>query len=177
METMNPHGIRRPTPIPRKVETVVSVDLGKRLCGVAAWTLGGVLLRADTVEGGPGPLSMATAVRFWALWGADGAVTVPGFVIELPQNYRDFRVAHRDLDTLRAVGSDLDPFAAYTPHAWKGSVPKDVHRGRLLGALGPSERGGMEGWDHNAWDAVGIGLYFFGRTDRGGTPPALRGTP
>lgn len=156
------------SPIPPSVETVVSVDLGKRLCGVAAWTLDGELLRADTISGGPGPISMAAAVKFWSLWfGAE--VVVPGFVIELPQNYRGFRVAHKDLDALRLVGAELGAFAAYTPHVWKGSVPKDVHHRRVLGALGTKERALVGALDHNGLDAIGIGLYFFGRTNRGGT--------
>lgn len=66
---------------------------------------------------------------------------------------------------------------SHTPMSWKGSVPKDVHHGRiakhmLLGGT-PRER---EIWttfsefkkDHNVRDAIALNLFAIGRVKRGG---------
>jgi hypothetical protein len=57
------------------------------------------------------------------------------------------------------------------PHAWKGSVPKDVHNQRVLKTLTAEEvallprrpRSKKNPYDHNCIDAVGIGLWKLGR--------------
>jgi hypothetical protein len=140
---------------------VCTVDLGKHQCGAALWGPRGTLVRADTVA--------SYKVGEWV--GMLPPIFL-GYVYEKPQKYRRFRVAHPDLDALLLVAGLLDPLlAAYTPQAWKGNAPKSVHHRRLERALTTAERRIWDGLDHNARDAVGIGLYYSGRTQRGGLLP------
>jgi hypothetical protein len=114
-------------------------------------------------------------------------------VAEWPQKYPTCRAAHRDLEALYAVGREItktfdEPLTAKWPPAeWKGNVPKPAHRRRIAAALTDAEhaawvshlaerdgdflraRAWLAGEDsHDAWDAVGIGLYALGRVQRGG---------
>ncbi len=57
------------------------------------------------------------------------------------------------------------------PHAWKGSVNKEIHHARIWAKLTPAEqavvsqaaRGVAPSKRHNILDAVGIGLFGIGR--------------
>lgn len=50
----------------------------------------------------------------------------------------------------------------YTPQQWKSSVPKRVAHGRLKSRLTPTELASIEKRStHDAWDAIGIGAYYF----------------
>ena len=56
----------------------------------------------------------------------------------------------------------------YYPREWKAQVPKGVHHKRLQGVLSPAE---LELWstaNHDTRDAIGLGLYYLGRTAKGG---------
>lgn len=101
------------------------------------------------------------------------------WLLEAPQNYERFGVAHRDLDRLRAVlkAVEREVRAAggtarrIRPAAWKGNVPKAVHHARTKAALAPEEVAvaypkGV--YDHNVLDAVALGLFAVGRARRGG---------
>jgi hypothetical protein len=67
----------------------------------------------------------------------------------------------------------------YTPAEWKGQVDKPVHHGRVLATLTPAERASLptckvsktnpHGYDNNMLDAIGLGLFYTGRTGRGCT--------
>jgi hypothetical protein len=49
-----------------------------------------------------------------------------------------------------------------TPAVWKGSVPKEICQSRILKKLEPEELSVLDK-NHNAMDAVGIGLWKLGR--------------
>jgi hypothetical protein len=62
------------------------------------------------------------------------------------------------------------------PHRWKGNVPKDIHHRRVLAALHPLELLGPgmvidpdspTTYQPDAADAIGLGAWALGRTDRG----------
>ena len=107
------------------------------------------------------------------------------WVMERPMDYVGFGVAHKDLARLRRTLADLDAFARargdtveyVTPHQWKGNVPKPVHHRRALSTLGPGDLvvAGPDkaGYDHNACDALVLGLTRAGRVGRGGTKVTL----
>lgn len=149
------------------------IDPGKHRCGVA------VFISARLV---------------WAAWVASG--DVPGLVererpgtvlMENPKDYARFAVAHKDLDSLRAVLAVASKVARavgakvekVSPSAWKGNVPKPVHHKRVEQALDATERALMssfgavgsavyEAGGHNTWDAVALGMFGTKRLGRGG---------
>jgi hypothetical protein len=51
-------------------------------------------------------------------------------------------------------------FTPVTPKEWKGQLPKDVVKRRLVKKFGP---GATREWERDMWDAVGIGLWKLGR--------------
>jgi hypothetical protein len=57
----------------------------------------------------------------------------------------------------------VDVVRLVTPAEWKGSVPKDICHSRIEDVLGPDEKMPE---NHNARDAVGIGLFELGRYKR-----------
>jgi len=91
------------------------------------------------------------------------------------------------------VGAFRAPVVEYSPSGWKASTKKPLHHKRLWRVMLPSERALFpeDTWDviehacagyartgkvtkyshewHNTLDAVGIGLFHFGRTGRGGS--------
>lgn len=108
----------------------------------------------------------------------DGAFTRDA-VIERPQVYsqRLMKGDPNDLITLAIqVGQykeRLEARGAYVtlvkPHAWKGTMPKDVCNRRVLGRLAAPEMDVLEAIaaptskKHNVIDAIGIGLWKLGR--------------
>lgn len=101
------------------------------------------------------------------------------WLLEAPQNYERFGVAHRDLDRLRAVLKAVEREARAAggtarrirPATWKGNVPKAVHHARTEAALAPEEVAvayPKGAYDHNVLDAVALGLFAVGRARRGG---------
>lgn len=105
------------------------------------------------------------------------------WVLEKPRRYDRFSVAHKDLDGLdvklagcrRLARGRGDSLEDVRPMEWKANVPKHIHHARLLRVLGKAEAsmlGGTPGaamnYDHDVYDAVGIGLTKLDRVGRGG---------
>jgi hypothetical protein len=105
------------------------------------------------------------------------------WVLEKPRKYDRFSVAHKDLDGLdrklagcrKVARKRGDSTEDTRPMEWKGNVPKHIHHGRLLRALGRGEASMLDGkpgaamnYDHDVYDAVGIGLTKLDRVGRGG---------
>ncbi len=93
-------------------------------------------------------------------------------VMEKPENYIGNN-KKKSLQGLFDLCSMVDQYIGvhkfYHPKAWKGQVPKPAHHRRLQRVLSESELLLWSTADHNAKDAIGIGLYHLGRTKRGGT--------
>lgn len=51
-------------------------------------------------------------------------------------------------------------FTPVTPKDWKGQLPKEVVKRRLVKRYGP---GATREWEKDVWDAVGIGLWKMGK--------------
>lgn len=99
-------------------------------------------------------------------------------VVEIPQVYPQ-RLQKGDPNDLISValvaGVAAAVFLPYCtprfvkPHAWKGTVPKDIHNRRIEAALDENERKvllastKLKSKRHNVTDAVGLGLWKLGR--------------
>ncbi len=97
-------------------------------------------------------------------------------IVEVPQVYQA-RLLKGDPNDLVSValvaGATLQLPAlirlAVSPHQWKGNVPKEVTRSRVLFGISPAERllisesGVAPSLQHNIYDAVGIGLWYLRR--------------
>lgn len=97
-------------------------------------------------------------------------------VIEQPQWRPRDRVDINDLIKLALKTGELRHYyrshahvVLVVPTTWKGSVPKGIHNERVLRALTPAElarvprRPRARTPDHNAVDAIGLGLWKLGR--------------
>ncbi len=115
-------------------------------------------------------------------------------VLEWPQIYREKKQTKRDAfgNARRTDPNDLLWVAAVagivltTVHAtdvlmqrpgdWKGQVPKSIHNARVIARLSPPEReafrraGLPKSQEHNAIDAIGLGLTALGRMRRKEVP-------
>ena len=97
---------------------------------------------------------------------------------EWPRKYKGFSTAHDDLEGLQRTVRSFEALlprqatrCRVYPSTWKGNVPKGIHHRRVWDALTEDERtllGPPEGpsYDHNEYDAVGLGLWFLGRLRR-----------
>lgn len=103
------------------------------------------------------------------------------WIFEKPRKYSRFAVAHKDLDRLVSMNSSLQrrirkaggKYSEVYPQDWKGNVPKKIHHRRAEALLSEEERRVIPGpdqdeYDHNLYDAVALGLWYLGRTLRGG---------
>jgi hypothetical protein len=153
---------------------LVSVDLGKVKVGVARWWVtpdDAQLAWADTlICSRPEPSNVANAVVLAAMRDV-ALVTDIVWVCEWPKKYPTMRSTHKNIDELHAVGEALayhdrvGPWTRkFSPHEWKGNVPKAAHHDRLREALGPLD---IPASEHDTWDAVGIGAFALGLTRRG----------
>lgn len=99
-------------------------------------------------------------------------------VIEKPMVYDTARQKGDQQDLIGlaimvgALTSALAPYAQgilhVTPSQWKGQTPKEVTKKRAIKTLSEDELAVVElptakGLQHNVWDAVGIGLYRWGK--------------
>jgi hypothetical protein len=154
---------------------LLAVDPGLRGCGVALFNEGrlwqvaylrGSKDSADASAWG----AMAAAVAAWS----PGVVTEA--VSEFPKVYSvgKSKGDPEDLLQLAAVVGALSvalavPLRVVRPYEWKRQVPKDIMAGRIAQCLEAGElaaaRAGMpaKSYQHNVWDAIGIGLHAVGR--------------
>lgn len=65
------------------------------------------------------------------------------------------------------------PVTLIKPAEWKGQVPKDITKKRILSLLDEAEINAIVkgGEMHNVFDAIGIGLFGLGRAKRGMVKP------
>jgi len=142
--------------------TLVSVDPGARLVYFAVFK-DGRLVRVGQAEN-PGDVDLP--------YGGE-------WVFETPRRYKNRSNTHRDLARLEARNDRFiwrvkDAGGSYEkayPSVWKGNVPKGIHHRRAAKKLTSKELELLppleEGYDHNLWDAVALGLWKLGRMRRG----------
>lgn len=139
---------------------IVSMDPGKRACGVAVWRDAELHAAAwvrtvarEKASGAEAWAQMAFAVERY-VQGVFTRIRVPEdhiyFVAEVPQTYQGTgRAARVDLDDLLdlagVVGAvatalaPLDVIVSYRPREWKGNLPKEVMVERVKAKLSRDE--------------------------------------
>ena len=168
------------------MRVTLAIDPGLRGSGVSVFSADS-LVRAAYVkspnQADRGPYAwrdMAEAIRLWLSmqeyeYGAPNAL-----VMELQQVYATrFQKGNQD-DLLQLAGVNgaisyafrgIPEVFSYLPRVWKGTVKKEVMTARIESKLSPEELAGIEpcavSLRHNVIDAVGLGLYKFGRLGRG----------
>lgn len=114
--------------------------------------------------------------------GAPASSKVDRVIVERPMIYPGGRQKARPADVIKLATRAGEAGGMYAriwgiepeyvePHAWKGSVDKNIHHARVWAKLTPDEqaivsaaaRGVAVGKRHNILDAVGIGLFAVGR--------------
>lgn len=162
------------------------VDPGKNGCGVAVFLGDGSLLRAGFVELSPladifdNAVILGQKVCNWASISAE--MQDIQCLVECPQIYPGpAKTDLNDLFPLVAVGaaiaSSFYDRNAIKPRDWKGTVDADVMTSRIISKLTSVELTRCEkvrkSKAHNMYDAVGMGLWKFGRLNRKVYPGAL----
>ncbi len=156
---------------------LLSIDPGKRACGVALF-LDGRLFHAayvvaySNLEGPAAWKAIASRVRQWT----DGhQVKIDQVAFEQPSAYRADRPYKtkilQDLIGVDAWICALYPDAVhfrYSPQMWKGSMNKEQTRLRAIDRMSSEEISEIafpnaRSRQHNVWDAIAIGLYHLGR--------------
>jgi len=155
------------------MRTLLAVDPGLSCSGVAVFdALDHSLQRAapitalgrDRLQIPQRCLMMAAAIRAYG--------DTPDYLVcEWPQIYTSGKGKGdpNDLIPLAVICGMLAaqyPSASvytYAPREWKGQVPKRVMVTRVLGRLSDEELALLTTSDHNAIDAIGIGLWHLGR--------------
>lgn len=165
------------------------IDPGKNGCGVAIFFGDGFLLRADFVELPPladildNAAILGQKVCNWVI-GTIGAVEMQDIqcLVECPQIYPGpAKTDLNDLFPLVAVGaaiaSSFYDRQAVKPRDWKGTVDADVMTSRIISKLTSVELARCEkvrkSKTHNMYDAIGMGLWKFGRLNKKVYPGAL----
>lgn len=171
--------------------TLISLDPGLRLCGVAVFR-DGVLTWAGlarntnlTDRGAQAWLSMADAVMHALPMGT--LLRPPDLLVhELMQVYETKRQKGDPADLIELAGvsgavvGTLDPRRAisYLPREWKGQIGKEVHHPRARSKLSEQEAATLDrclesvpvSLRHNVMDAVALGLFQLKRL-KGGIVP------
>lgn len=158
---------------------LISIDPGKHYIGYATWydnvlTDAGVLL----------VVSYENSSEFRLAESFFDDQAFDEVAIEVPRILYEKNVDHDDLvDIALSGGVALGMIGAskvtrYYPFDWKGQVKKtlgrerylnaltDVERTRMVDGRGRLKKGLIKTLEHNAWDAIGIGLHHTGRRRR-----------
>lgn len=155
------------------------VDPGLRGVGVAVFE-GKTLARAAYLENpeksGRGYRAASAMAFEMHRWLDINALTVPDkAVIEFPRIYPGHaKIDNNDLIDIATVGAaiatwcEADEIVSVFPADWKGNVKKDVMTTRIKAELSANEASRIDkscrrSLLHNVYDAVGIGLWRFGR--------------
>lgn len=138
---------------------ILAVDPGVKACGMAWFTDDGKLYRAEYL-----PAACCTS----------GGIPTE-LVIEMPRIYPGSGQQKGDLNDLLNLAMIVGQVVSWAnaptsrivyPAQWKGQVPKKVMTNRILTKLSVEESAAIVrvgAKDHNTIDAVGIGLWHFGR--------------
>jgi len=150
---------------------ILVIDPGLKKAGIAIFSDSGTLLEARLVSfhsSGGGPMvwrRMAYAVS-GALGFVPSKIVHEIMVVRSAQTYaaQDLIEVTGALSWTLAVCSGPETeIVPLSVNEWKGNLPKEVTKRRAGKVLSAAELEGFENWNHDVWDAVAIGLYYFGR--------------
>ena len=161
---------------------VLTLDPGIRGCGIAMWVQSApsylfkaFYVRSLSKKGNAGPAWQAMARAVQQKVATLGLLSPKTVVIEIPRVYpaAQQKGDQNDLIPLAGVGGlvcGMFPVAdlvSYYPRDWKGTVDADAMIERIKKRLSATELNDVhlpiESLAHNVWDAIGIGLHYFGR--------------
>lgn len=159
---------------------IVTIDPGKRNCGLASWSPDGTLLmaRLASCDHEPGTeraqmwKDMASWVKLLAHLDSGEEIIL---VSEIPQVYEGPQDEDRNdlIDLAGVVGAITASIVvghvewSPTPREWKGQLPKKISRNRVDAKLSDAEKA-LIIWPrkdlvHNVYDALHLGLTYFER--------------
>lgn len=162
---------------------LLAVDPGLRCCGAALFK-DGALVACDWVRGQNTGQDYARACASMARRVTEWSGPVSAVAAEWPQVYAQGKRGGDPNDllplagVLGAVAAEIAgaEFRCYLPRQWKGTLPKRtdeervMFKARVLARLSDEElratravSAAGHAWQHNVWDAVGIGLHHLGR--------------
>lgn len=152
------HRPRRPPP------WSVHLDPAKRRCGISVFQRDR-LYKARTIHAEP--LDLPREVVSWA-----GGMRRVVWTAEIPEVYEQDRAAAKDLDALillvDRISARVGPIVRVQPPSqWKGNLKKKATIHRVKKRLQNSELDAMLDLEEDTWEAVGIGLWYTGRVNRG----------
>lgn len=160
---------------------ILAVDCGLRVCGAALLYSATARLHAAAVVERPGQSApgvaawdaMARAVRVWVATFLPLHGGLRAVVLETQRVYPAARQRGdpNDLLELMGVAGAMNfppaPRYSYAPREWKGQMPgDDFIRERIRPLLSDEEEAAISGASsvrHNAYDAVGLGMFHLGR--------------
>lgn len=161
---------------------IAAIDPGLHGCGVALFDCNGTLDYAYYAKVGSrnGTASDAGAMarevhNLLAIVGKDD---LEHLLLEMPQVYVQRKGKDpNDLLGLAAVLGGICalfpgvPVTQYRPRDWKGTIDGDAMVERIKKRIPEVERSRIKfpsakSLHHNCWDAVGIGLHYFGRLEK-----------
>lgn len=177
---------------------LLAIDPGLRVAGVALFDLETKTLFRAWACKSPVASPIVGAVA-WAAMAEQihketAAVTqdwlrgVERLILEEPQVYRGSKQKGDPDDLIQLAGvdgaivgrfdngADSRLFASVKPSRWKGTIDSDVMLDRILGKLSADEKAWIvkstrsRDFNHNAVDAVGLGLWALGRLGSGALP-------
>ena len=148
---------------------LIAIDPGKSHFGYAVFSYGTLIACGTPEHTNPTALAQI-AIDLHSFYDRQTEERVT-LVMEVPQHYLRTRRA-KSLEGLVALCAAIDRAVHvgrfYQPKEWKGQVPKPAHHKRLRRVLNSFECSLWDAVDHNAKDAIGIGLFYLGRTKKGG---------
>lgn len=151
---------------------LVSIDLGKRVSGVAVFE-NGRLREAYEITCPTGRAADMARDIIESAFDAAGQPDDwrPKWVAEKMLDYSGKNGRKVNLEQLREIGRHMAAMGArpqlITARKWKGSITKDVTRIRVLEALDTDET--YTELTKETVDAIGLGLFVLGRVGRGVT--------
>ena len=163
------------------MNTLLAIDPGTRFLGWAGF-VGGKLRGAGCSHSPAGDWRTHVENMKIHVWAVTRSVLGADIVALESMTVRggDAPTPPQDLINVQTVGclvarSFSENVVLLTPSDWKATIKKSVHHPRILAALDETERGIVGCACDRAGahakeilDAVGIGLYYLKRTDKGG---------
>jgi hypothetical protein len=167
--------------IPRPGEPppwLVALDPAKKRCGVAIFRRG-QLVAARTLKS-PRAIALPQVILDW-VWLQAKDIPAPSairWVTEYPVVYQQARINEPNLRGLVELIERIEGLIGHTmthiepPSVWKGGLSKRATKHRVPKRLEPAELDAIYDDSGDTYDAIGVGLWYVCRVNRGLVPAA-----
>lgn len=165
--------------IPRPGEPpplLVALDPAKKRCGVAVFE-SGTLVSARTLSS-PRAAALPAVVLDWVWMRTNTPAHRLRWVTEYPVIYQQARVNEPNLRGLVELIERLEAQIGHEmthiepPSTWKGNLSKRATKHRVRKRLEPGELDAILDDSGDTYDAIGVGLWYVCRVNRGLVPAA-----